>query len=172
MIHAITLLPILLTFPVQTSPRFEDYEVVVHKGGIHRPKWIRRVADEWRDEVGKLVEAPAINFAGKYFVSVHSCGTGCRYYTMTDLSSGRDLDLLKDFGAAEPPPRTREGYPYVTQLVTRANSKLLVAQFRIDAPRGEECRERAFRLEGGKITPVTNTRRSCTDYSLEFHSTN
>ena len=83
---------------------------------------------------------------------------------MTDLSSGRELDLLKDFGAAEPPPTTREGYPYVTDLVTRANSKLLVAQFRVDSPRGEECRERAFILKGEKITPVTNTRRSCTNY--------
>lgn len=83
---------------------------------------------------------------------------------MTDLSSGRELDLLKDFGAAEPPPKTREGYPYVTDLVTRANSKLIVAQFHIDSPRGEECRERAFTLEGEKITPVTSTRRSCTNY--------
>jgi len=149
----------------QTSPRFEDYEVAIYRGTIHRPKWIRRVADdEWRDELGKLVEPPEINFAGKYFVSVHSCGTGCRYYTLTDLSSGRELDHLKDFGAAEPPPTTREGNPYVTDLVTRPNSKLLVAQFRVDSPRGEECRERAFILEGEKITPVTNTRRSCTNY--------
>lgn len=149
----------------RTSPRFEDYEVAIYRGTIHKPKWIRRVADdEWRDELGKLVEPPEINFAGKYFVSIHSCGTGCRYYTMTDLSSSRELDLLKDFGAAEPPPKTREGYPYVTVLVTRANSKLLVAQFHIDSPRGEECRERAFILEGEKLTPVTNTRRSCTNY--------
>ncbi len=55
----------------QTSPRFEDYEVAIYKGTIHRPKWIRRAADdEWRDELGKLVEPPEINFAGKYFVSV------------------------------------------------------------------------------------------------------
>ena len=149
----------------QTSPRFEDYDVAIYRGTVHRPKWVRRVAeDEWRDELGKRVEPPEINFAGKYFVSVHSCGTGCRYYSMTDLSSGRELNILKDFGAAEPPPRTREGYPYVTDLVTRANSKLLVAQYRVDSPRGEECRERVYILEGEKITPVTNTRRSCTNY--------
>jgi hypothetical protein len=168
-LKSITLLLVFvgLTLQVtgQTSPRFEDYEVAIYRGTIHRPKWIRRVADdEWRDELGKLVEPPEINFAGRYFVSVHSCGTGCRYYTLTDLSSGRELDLLKDFGAAEPPPTTREGYPYVTDLVTRANSKLLVAQFRVDSPRGEECRERAFILDGEKITPVTNTRRICTNY--------
>jgi len=165
----ITLLLVLLGITLmvigQTPPRFEDYEVAIYRGTVHAPKWIRRVADnEWRDEAGKLVEPPEINFAGKYFVAVHSCGTGCRNYTMTDLSSGKELDLLKDFGAAEPPPKTREGYPYVTDLLTRANSRLFVAQFRVESSRGEECRERAFILRGEKITPVTNTRRSCTKY--------
>lgn len=160
----VTFLVLTFSVSVQTS-RFEDYPVAVQGGAIHKPKWIRRGADdEWRDELGKLVAPPEINFAGKYFVAVHSCGTGCRYYTMTDLSSGRELDLLKDFATTEPPPKTREGYPYVTDLVTRANSKLLVAQFRMDSPRGEECRERAFIIEREKITPVTNTRRSCTTY--------
>jgi len=126
-LKSITLLLVFvgLTLQVtgQTSSRFADYEVAIYRGTIHRPKWIRRVADdEWRDELGKLVEPPEINFAGKYFVSVHSCGTGCRYYTLTDLSSGRELDLLKDFGAAEPPPTTREGNPYVTDLVTHPNN--------------------------------------------------
>ena len=149
----------------QSSPRFEDYEVTIYTGTIHRPKWIRHVgADEWRDELGKLIEPPEVNFAGRYFIASHSCGTGCRYYTMTDLSSGRELNLLKDFDAAEPRPKTRKGYSYITILVTRANSKLLVAQYRVDSPRGEECRERAFVLEGQKITPVTNTRRTCTQY--------
>jgi hypothetical protein len=159
------LLGVALQLTGQTPPRFEDYEVVIYRGTIHGPKWIRRVADdEWRDEVGKLVAPPEINFAGKYFVALHSCGTGCRHYTMTDLSSGKELDLLKDFGAAESPPKTRDGHPYITDLLTRANSRLLVAQFRVESPRGEECRERAFILEGVKITPVTNTRRSCTKY--------
>src|SRR5436189_575656 len=103
---------ILLTFfclppslAAQSSPRFEDYQVPVYTGAIHRPKWIRhRGSDGWRDNLGKLVEEPGVNFAGKYFVSAHSCGTGCRYYSVTDLSSGRELDTLKDFDSAEPSP--------------------------------------------------------------------
>jgi hypothetical protein len=166
---AITASLLLFTSPAplaaQSSPRFKDYEVAVYTGAIHRPKWIRHVgSDEWRDNFGKLVEPPEVNFAGKYFVSVHSCGTGCRYYTMTDLSLGRELNLLNDFGAAEPPPKTREGYAYITDLVTRANSRLLVAQYLIDSPRGEGCRERAFVLDGDKLTPKTGTRRTCTQY--------
>ena len=138
-----------LQVKAQTAPRFEDYKVAIYTGAIHQPKWIRRgEAGEWRDELDKLVEPPEINFAGKYFVAVHSCGTGCRYYTMTDLSSGRELKFLKDFGAAD--------------LLTRANSKLLVAQYHVNSPRDEECRERAFLFDGKLITPLTNTRRTCT----------
>jgi hypothetical protein len=145
----------------QPSPRFEDYPARTYTGTIHRPKWIRHVTGtEWRDNLNKLVSPPEVNFAGQYFVSVHSCGTFCRYYTMTDLSSGRELDLLKDFAAGEPTPKTREGYPYITDLETRANSKLLVAHYVIQAPGGDECRERAFVLNNGKVTPVTGTRRT------------
>lgn len=153
----------LATLSAQSSPSFEDYKVAVYTGTMHWPKWIRRIStDEWRDELNKFIEPPEVNFAGKYFVSVHSCGTGCRYYTMTDLSSGRELKLLKEFSAAEPLPKTRDGYPYLTDLLTRPNSKLLVAQYHVDSTRGEECRERAFIFEDEKITPLTNTRRTCT----------
>jgi len=149
----------------QSLPRFEDYQLPVYKGAFFGPKWIRHITgNEWRDNLGKLVEPPGVNFAGKYFVSAHSCGTGCRYYTMTDLSSGLELNVLKDFDSAEPSPKTHEGYTYVAILVTRANSRMFVAQYRIDAPRGEECRERTFVFEGQKIAPITGTRRTCTQY--------
>lgn len=149
----------------QSSPRFEDYEVTVYSGMVVRPKWIRHVrGDEWRDDLGKLVEPPKVNFAGKYFVAVHSCGTGCRYYTMTDLSSGGELDVLKTFGAVEPPPKTRQGHRYITDLITRANSKLLVAQYHVEVRGSEECRERAFVFNGDKVTPITGTRFTCSQY--------
>lgn len=153
------------SWAMQSSPRFEDYEVPIYTGTIHRPKWIRRVSgNEWRDNFGKLVEPPGVNFAGKYFISVHSCGTGCRYYTMTDLWSGRELNLLRIFSAGEPPTTRREGYPYVTDLVTRASSKLLLSQYRVESPRGEECRERAFVFDDNKLKPITGTRSTCTQH--------
>ena len=150
------LVTILLMFSALTlhatalsAPTFEDYKVAVYTGEMHWPKWTRRVGDnEWRDELDKLVEPPEINFAGKYFVAVHSCGTSCRYYTMTDLSSGRELNVLKNFGAAD--------------LLTRPNSRLLVAQYYVNSLHGEECRERAFLFDGKLITPLTKTRRTCT----------
>jgi hypothetical protein len=166
----VTLLLILLSlapsFATQVFARFEDYEAPIFNGTIRLPQWIRHVnGDEWRDELGKLVGPPEINFAGKYYVMVHSCGTGCRYYTMDDLSTGRAVDLLKGFDAAEPSPKIREGNPYITDLITRPNSRLLIAQYHIELPGGEECRERAFVLKGRGLRPVTSTRRTCKDYS-------
>jgi len=149
----------------QAMLRFDDYEVRVYSGAVHSPGWIRHIrGDEWRDNLGKLVEPPEVNFGGKYYVSAHSCGAGCRYYTMTDLSSGLETDVLKNFATAEPPPRTREGYSYFTHLVTRYNSKLLVAQYQVYLRNGEECRERAFIIDKGKLTPITDTRRVCGHY--------
>ncbi|HEV8525600.1 MAG TPA: hypothetical protein VGQ71_13975, partial [Terriglobales bacterium] len=90
----------LVLFVLSTSlradvlPQFEDYEVPLYRGAIHPPKWIRHVAgDEWRDDLGKTVDPPEVNFAGRYFIAMHSCGTGCRYYTLTDLSSSRDIEV-------------------------------------------------------------------------------
>jgi hypothetical protein len=123
------------------------------------------VADgEWRDNLDRVVAPPEVNFAGRYFIAVHSCGTGCRYYTLTDLSSGLGLDFLRVFDAGQRAPKTRDGYPYVTDLITRANSKLLVAQYHVDLHGREECRERTFVFVGGKITAISKTRRACTRY--------
>ena len=109
---AITIIGVALIFSgltpssvAQSLRQFENYEVSIYTGAIHRPKWIRHVSgNEWRDGLGKVVDPPEVNFAGKYFVALHSCGSTCRYYTMTDLSSGPDLDLLNGFSSAEPPP--------------------------------------------------------------------
>lgn len=147
-------------------PRFKDYKVSLYQGKIHLPNWMHYGSDgESRDELDKLVESPGINFAGKYFVAGHSCGTGCRYYTMTDLSSGRELDVLDDFTTAEPRPKTSDGYEYLTVLYNRYNSKMLAAQYFVDLKDDkEQCRERAFLFEGGKLKPITTTKYKCSKF--------
>lgn len=155
----------VLSIPAQQKslPRFENYEVSLYQGKVHLPKWIRRASEgEWRDDLGKLVASPEVNFAGRYFVAAHSCGTGCRYYTMTDLSSGRKLEALNNFAAAEPPPKTPDGYEYLTILYYRSNSKMLVAQYLVDLKNGRnQCREQTFLFANGKLKPITKTRRNC-----------
>ncbi len=143
--------------------RFGDYPVSKYQGPIRPPDWIDlRDGDVARDDLGKIVGQPSVNFAGKYFVALHSCGTSCRYYTLTDLSTGRDLKALDMFAAAEPAPRTREGHPYITFLEYQSTSRLLVAHYYVQVTLDkEECRERLFVFEAGKVRPITETKRIC-----------
>jgi hypothetical protein len=148
------------------EPRFEDHNVTLYQGETHFPKWIRGVnGNEWRDDLGKLVDPPEINFAGKYFITIHSCGTGCGYYTLTDLSSGRELEALSDFSFGEPTPKTRDGYEYTTELFYRPDSRMLVVQYNVNLKQGKyQCRERVFLFESKKFKPITNTRYVCSKF--------
>lgn len=147
-------------------PTFTDFEAPIYRGQIYAPKGLRRVGPrEWRDEFNKLVASPEVNFAGKYSITLHSCGTSCRFFTMADLSTGRGLDVLASFASAEPRPKTKEGYEYTTDLIGRPGSRLLVAQYHIAVtPENEECRERMFVLENEKLRPITSTRKGCGKY--------
>lgn len=114
----------------------------------------------WANSLARLKSILRENTLSEFTIAEPAAGTN----TLTDLSSGRSLDVLRDFDAGEPAPKTRDGYPYITNLITRANSKLLVAQYHVDLHGGEECRERAFVFDGDKITTISKTRRACTRY--------
>ena len=144
-------------------PTFAEFEVPVYKGKIKRPKWIsfsRR--NGWRDSLGKLVDPPEVNFAGKFFAVGHSCGTGCRYYSLTDLTTGKDLSNVFDgFGSGEEPPKTKDGYEYYERFFLRPNSRLLIVQYDVEKQNETVCRERSFLLGNGRLRPVTPTVFSC-----------
>lgn len=150
-------------------PSFEDYKVPVYTGKIRRPKWIRyNKRERWRDDLGKLVPSPEVNFSGKFFVTVHSCGTGCRYYTLTELTTGKDLDVLRGFGSDEEPPTTRDGYEYRENLFFVPNSKLLIVQYGVEKQDRTECRERSFLFENSKLRPITPTIYSCRVFGMSY----
>lgn len=144
------------------GPIFSDFPVSVG-AGTHVPDGYRM--DEqgaWLDGLGKRVAEPAVNFAGRYHLGLHSCGAGCRYYTLVDLSSGTDLSsVVEMFASTDPPSRTADGLIYVTDLLSRPGSRLLVAQYILDAPSETACRERLFLFEEEKLRAISGTRRSC-----------
>jgi hypothetical protein len=155
---------------------FSDFPVEVYNGKLRKPKAfdLDQNGDLW--EYGKMVAKPTINFAGKYFVTLHSCGTGCRYFRMHDLTSGKELPVLKMFSSAtepEPPPMTKDGWKYITHLHHKKDSNLLVAQFSLEkeifTEDGEseilsKCRERSYIFENEVLKPISKTRYTCTDY--------
>ena len=150
----------------QEDVKFSMYPAKVYKGQISIPSYYVRSEGVWRDELGKQTAPPAINFGGKYFVGLHSCGTDCRYYTLTDLSTGKNLNSLDIFSSdGEKPSKTKDGRTYVTDLVTRANSMLVVAQYHVNEGfrNPAECRQRFFLFDSNakKLDPVTGTINHC-----------
>ena len=145
------------------APTFNQYAVELYSGATRMPRGISLDdSGVWRDSAGKAVTRPGINFAGKYYVGTHSCGTACRFYSLTDLTTGADLTALDMFASTEPPPATQEGYPYVTYLEFRSDSRLLIAHYVIAGPIADLCRERAFLLKGTSVSAVAGTRNvSC-----------
>lgn len=117
----------------------------------------------WRDDQGKAIGKPVVNFANKYWVGLHSCGAECRYYSMLDLDEGTESRALDMFSTTEPPSRTRDGHLYVTTLLTSANSDRLVAQYHVTLNQSgkEECRERMFNLKKGALIPLGRTKIGC-----------
>jgi hypothetical protein len=80
------------------QPKFDQYHADVYQGRVYPLKGYSKDQDGfWRDPNGKAVGAPEINFAGSYYISLHSCGTGCRYYMMNNMITGEESDLLRMF---------------------------------------------------------------------------
>ncbi|WP_333976791.1 hypothetical protein [Burkholderia cepacia] len=144
---------------------FANHPSALYRGSLHIPRYYKKTDSGWRDDDGKLVGPPVINFAGKYHIGVHSCGMECRYYTLSDLSTGKDLNSLDMFSSSgKAPNKTQDGRSYITELLSKADSKMLVAKYYIDASSGKpaECRERKFILDDNiKIVAIPNSFSSC-----------
>jgi len=150
----------------QQRPKFSDYPAPLYTGRLLIPSYYVKSGDAWRDDMGKEVAPPTINFAGRYHVGLHSCGTECRYYTLSDLSTGSDSKALDMFSSdGEKPTRTKDGRSYITDLMTRPTSAMIVAQYHIDASgdHSAECRERVFMFNQNDdvIKPITATTNGC-----------
>ncbi|AUT64248.1 hypothetical protein [Paraburkholderia terrae] len=147
-------------------PKFSDYPAKIYQGELKLPTYYKKIDGDWRDDMGKMVSAPVINFAGRYHIGTHSCGADCRYYTFSDLENGSESDVLDMFSnQAGRPLKTADGRVYITDLISRADSAMLVAQYHIEQGGAlkEECRERIFSLtDGGKeIKSITKTINRC-----------
>jgi hypothetical protein len=147
-------------------PRFSEFSIATYHGSLKIPDEYRKINDGWRDDMGKLVAPVEINFAGRYYIGVHSCGAGCRYYSLSDLSNGSDSNALDMFSNADGHPRrVSDGREYTSNLVFRPGSRMLVAQYLIQQSTTfpDECRERIFVLsdDGKKIRPITGTIEYC-----------
>jgi hypothetical protein len=147
-------------------PKFSDYPTAIYTGSLHIPSYYIKSGDVWRDDMDKEVSPPHINFAGKYYVGLHSCGTECRYYTLSDLAEGSESSALDIFSSdGSEPKKTSDGHNHVTELISKPDSLMVIAQYHIDHYLNipPQCRERMFLLskDGKKVSPISGIFNTC-----------
>jgi hypothetical protein len=155
------LLPIQSYAASYADPQFSDYPTQVYKGDLVVPAFLKEDGEVWRDDMGKTVFPLAVNTAGKFYMTPHSCGTSCRYYTLNDLSNGKEsraLDRFSNDGSA--PRKSKDGRDIVIDLTTRPDSALILARYYLGGLDGSsDCSASYFLLvpSGKSIKPIADS---------------
>lgn len=103
-----------------------------------------------RDAAYKMVDV-TLNFAGKYSIVRHSCGAGCMYITLIDLSSGNeDYDIFSQFSLNEANNFQISGEKYITYPVSVKESNGVIMKYIPDID-GNPCYEQKFILQNNKL---------------------
>jgi hypothetical protein len=148
------------------EPQFNQFPVDVYHGHNKIPREFHKDKDGlWLDESGKPASAPRVNFAGEYYLAAHSCGTCCRYYTLSNLRTGGEISQISMFDAGEPTPTTKDGHTYIPILFFKPDSRLLIVQYEFDLCTPVEhnkCRQRDFVFEDGHFRSLSKTLQPCT----------
>lgn len=143
---------------------FQDYRVTMHEGDTLIPEGYKFSGGVWLDEIGKATNAPSINFSGKYLIGLHSCGQGCRYYTLTDLTTGNYNPSLKIFtSGSESQNKKKPGSTYYIDLLFRQYSNLLISQRYTQLNKEEVCLETHFIFEDNKLRTIKDNQQ-CRKY--------
>lgn len=103
-----------------------------------------------RDNLYKMVDIQ-LNFAGKYSIVRHSCGAGCMYITLIDLSSGNeDYDIFSKFSLSEANSFQINDEKYITYPVSVKESYGVIMKYIPDID-GKPCYEQKFILKNNKL---------------------
>lgn len=155
----------------EPAPQFNQFPVDVYHGHIKIPRAFHQDPEgSWWDEAGKPAFAPHVNFAGEYYLTGHSCGTCCRYYSLNNLRVGSGISQVGMFDAGEPSPETKDGHTYIPILYFKPDSRLLIVQYEFDLCTSEahnKCRQRYFVFEDGRFRSLSKTLQSCTHEGKE-----
>lgn len=103
--------------------------------------------------MNKLVDL-SINFAGKYSIIAHSCGTGCRFYSMLNLENAEEnFEILSQFNTT-PDTSNKDD---IDILLSQSDSKLLIVQHQYN---NGTCKQEKFIFDNEKLKPLGNV-ESC-----------
>lgn len=119
------------------TPEFHDFEAVVHRGNIARPRLTRD--PEIQNFRTRIVAASgkAPNFAGHYHLVIWGCGAGCRMGAVIDVKSGQ-VTMLP--------------YAVAGSFDFRKNSRLLVMNgSRNESEEDNESDQHFYEMSGTKL---------------------
>ncbi len=103
-----------------------------------------------RDTLQKMVDVK-LNFAGKYSIVRHSCGAGCMYITLIDLSTGNeDYDIFNRFSLSETNVFKINNETYLTYPVSVKESYGVIMKYIPDID-NNPCYEQKFILQNNKL---------------------
>ncbi|MGF7403165.1 hypothetical protein MTT09_08900 [Campylobacter concisus] len=156
--------------------KFDKYKVKeVYKGEIKIPNSYKKDEEgKYRDSAGKYVGNQQdfyVNFAGKYMIVTHSCGTSCYYRTVEDLSAGKSVKVdgmskfdnnLANFAVGN---NFLAGY---TLLTTREDSTLMLVQYLENDT--DICKQEYFvlkTLKNGKMKLKSISKRTPCDTPIK-----
>ena len=156
--------------------KFDKYKVKeAYKGEIKIPNSYKKDEEgKYRDSAGKYVGNQQdfyINFAGKYMIVTHSCGTSCYYRTVEDLSAGKSVKVdgmskfdnnLANFAVGN---NFLAGY---TLLTTREDSTLMLVQYLENDT--DICKQEYFvlkTLKNGKMQLKSISKRTPCDTPIK-----
>lgn len=170
----ITLLSTILSFGIKASAQnFQDFKAEIYAGPFKNPVWmVVKPEGDIRDQEGNPAARPSVNFAGRYFVYFHHCGHDCLYMTITDLSTGMDLDVSKRFDYSNPALfKAIDGQITSSVVLIEPESKLLIIQIKYLPPDDRlhnRCMEQSFTLIGTGLKALRSA-KPCKDRSLETY---
>lgn len=128
-----------------------------YNGKIVLPKGYRKEEGMIFNNINKAVEL-TINYNGKYAIVRNSCGGGCVYLTLVDLSTGEvDEDILANYNTNEMTSMEIDGKRYISIPLSKKESTGIIMKY---IPEIDEeintCYEQKFIIENRKLKALSD----------------
>lgn len=136
------------------SSEFSKYPATLYQGKHKIPKDYQCSNGECRDINNKIVDL-SINFAGKYSIIAHSCGTGCRFYSMLNVESGDDDFMILSKFNTTPDMNNKDS---IDDLLSKKDSNLLIAKYQYS---NNTCKQEKFIFKNNVLESLTKKLESC-----------
>lgn len=127
-----------------------------YNGEIVLPEGYRKEEGMIFNNINKAVDL-TINYNGKYSIVRNSCGGGCVYLTVVDLSTGEvDEDILANYNTNEMKSMEIDGKRYISIPLSKKESTGIIMKY---IPEIDEeintCYEQKFTIEKGTLKELS-----------------